>query len=80
MIVLCFILEKVLFTESLALLCIINVCVYHAHSQGKPTECSTSHKDYGQLQAASIVPGMELVDLESDEPSEVESEGEESKW
>ncbi len=39
--------------------------------QGKPTQSQSAavSKDYGEVRAAEIIPGTELVDLDSDQAS-----------
>ncbi len=47
--------------------------------QGKPTEggvSTTASKSYGELTTADIVPGTELVDLDSDQASDDDNESE----
>ena len=46
--------------------------------QGKPTQSQSAavSKDYGEVRAAEIIPGTELVDLDSDQASNDDDEGE----
>ncbi|XP_064386639.1 protein SDA1 homolog isoform X2 [Halichondria panicea] len=50
----------------------------HRKDRGKPTQSQSAavSKDYGEVRAAEIIPGTELVDLDSDQASNDDNEGE----